>query len=197
MTIGFIFECGPQGADKQVCEYLASQLRPGVTFVSKTMDNKLKLLEGAASVAKKLLTEEGCERVLIVWDLRPAWPDKKDKPCRAKERQTLLDALTKAGLQNAPVYLVCIEQELESWLLACDHAISAFLSTAAHPYAVDRVRKPDREPQPKAVMNNHFNTVRGIRYDDKVHAIKVLKAADVDVKRLRRSATFARFESKL
>ena len=48
MTIGFVFECGPQGADKQVCEYLASQLRPGVTFVSKTMDNKLKLLEGAS-----------------------------------------------------------------------------------------------------------------------------------------------------
>lgn len=197
MTIGFIFECGPQGADKQVCEYLASQLQPGVAFVSKTMDNKLKLLEGAANVAKRLLTEEGCDKVLIVWDLRPAWPDKKDKPCRAKERQTLLDALAKAGLQTAPVYLVCIEQELESWLLACDHAISAFLSTAAHPYPVRGVRKPDREQQPKAVMNNHFNAARGIRYDDKVHAIKVLKAADVDVKRLRRSATFARFESKL
>ena len=22
-TIGLVFECGPQGADKQVCEYLA------------------------------------------------------------------------------------------------------------------------------------------------------------------------------
>ena len=128
MTIGFIFECGPQGADKQVCEYLAGQLRPGQKIVSQTMDNKLKLLEGAAAVAKKLL-EQGCERVLIVWDLRPAWPDKKDKPCRAKERQTLLDGLQKEGLQNAPVYLVCIEQELESWLLASDHAISAKLVT--------------------------------------------------------------------
>ena len=82
MTIGFIFECGPQGADKQVCEYLAGQLKPGQKIISQTMDNKLKLLEGAAAVAKKLL-EQGCERVLIVWDLRPAWPDKKDKPCRA------------------------------------------------------------------------------------------------------------------
>lgn len=197
MTIGFIFECGPQGADKQVCEYLASQLRPGMALVSKTMDNKLKLLEGAASVAKKLLTEEGCERVLIVWDLRPAWPDKKDKPCRAKERQTLLAALEQVGLKNAPVYLVCIEQELESWLLACDHAIGAFLSTPAHPYPVGHVKKPDRHPQPKAVMNNHFNKARGVRYDDKVHAIKVLKAAGVDWKRLRRSDSFARFETKL
>ena len=43
MTIGFIFECGPQGADKQVCEYLAGQLKPGKKIISQTMDNKLKL----------------------------------------------------------------------------------------------------------------------------------------------------------
>ena len=196
MTIGFIFECGPQGADKQVCEYLASQLRPGQKIVSRTMDNKLKLLEGAASVAKRLL-QEGCDRVLIVWDLRPAWPDKKDKPCRAKERQTLLDALAKEGLQKAPVYLVCVEQELESWLLASDHAISAFLSTQAHPYHAKPVKKPDQAPNPKAVMNNHFSAARGMRYEDRVHAAKVLKAATLDWKRLRRSVSFARLESKL
>ena len=196
MIIGFIFECGPQGADKQVCEYLAGQLKPGRKIVSRTMDNKLKLLEGAASVAKKLL-QEGCERVLIVWDLRPAWPDKKDKPCRAKERQILLDGLKKEGLQNAPVYLVCIEQELESWLLASDHSISAFLSTPAHPYQARRVKRPDREANPKAAMNNHFMAARGTRYEDRVHAIKVLKATVLDWKRLQQSASFARFERKL
>jgi hypothetical protein len=196
MSIGFIFECGPQGADKQICEYLANQLRPGIAVISQTMDNKLKLLDGAASVAKMLLAE-GCEKVLIVWDLRPAWPDKKDKPCRAKERQTLLDALAKEGLQNQPVYLVCVEQELESWLLASDQAISAFLSTDPHPYVAKQVKKPDQTPNPKAVMNNHFKAARGTRYEDHVHAIKVLKAANIDLKRLRRSVSFARFEAKL
>jgi Domain of unknown function (DUF4276) len=196
MSIGFIFECGPQGADKQVCEYVASQLRPGQTWVSRTMDNKLKLLEGAASVAQGLLAD-GCEKVLIVWDLRPAWPDKKDKPCRAKERQTLLDALAKEGLQNRPVFLVCVEQELESWLLASEHAISAFLSTKPHPYVAPQVKKPDQVTNPKAVMHNHFKAARGIRYEDHVHAIKVLKAAELDLKRLRRSVSFARFETKL
>ena len=196
MTIGFIFECGPQGADKQVCEYLAGHLKPGEPVTSRTMDNKLKLLEGAALVAKQLLAE-GCRRVLIVWDLRPAWPDKKDKPCRAKERQALLQGLAKEGLQNEPVFLVCVEQELESWLLASDHAISAFLSTSAHAYKVKQEKKPDRVPNPKAVMNNHFNGARGARYEDRVHAIKVLKAAEVDLKRLRRSVSFARFEIKI
>ena len=109
----------------------------------------------------------------------------------------MLDGLKKEGLQNAPVFLVCIEQELESWLLASDHAISAFLSTAAHAYQAKRVRRPDREANPKAVMNNYFVAARGARYEDRVHAIKVLQAAPPDWKRLRRSASFGRFEAKL
>lgn len=196
MSIGFVFECGPQGADKLVCEYLAGQLLPGSKFVSRTMDNKLKLLEGAAEIAKELLAD-GCERVLIVWDLRPAWPDSTNKPCRAAERQTLLDALVEQELQNQPVYLVCVEQELESWLLASEHAISAYLSTPAHAYEAKKVKKPDRERQPKAVINNYFQQARNQRYDDRVHALKVLKAAPINLGKLRRSVSFARFESKL
>ena len=107
-----IFECGPKGADVQVCEYLAEQLLPGVQVKSETLDDKPNLLANAAAVAKNLLAD-GCERVLIIWDLRPAWPDTKLKPCRAAERQTLLHSLAKEGLQNAPVYLVCVEQEFE------------------------------------------------------------------------------------
>lgn len=186
------------GADKQVCEHLAKQLCPEWTFVSRTMDNKLNLLEGAANVAKRLLRQDGCNKVLIIWDLRPAWPDKKDKPCRANERNILLKGLGDAGLQdNSTVYLVCIEQELESWLLACEHAISTFLSTPAHPYKAKVVKKPDREQQPKAIMNNHFQQAKGYRYEDRLHALKVLKADEFDVKRLRRSVSFMRFETKL
>ena len=196
MTIGFIFECGPQGADKQVCEYFASQLRPGEKLISRTMDNKLKLLADAAEVAKVLLAE-GCERVLIVWDLRPTWPDKKAKACRAAERQSLLDALANEALQNQPVYLVRVEQELESWLLANELAISAYLSTKPHPYVAKQIKKPDQVPQPKAVLHNHFKAARGTRYDDLVHAVCVLKAAPLDLRRLRRSVSFARFEAKL
>lgn len=166
MSTGFVLECGPQGADQQVCEHLARLLRPGRQIVSRTMDNKRKLFADAASVAKLLLAQ-GCTKVLIVWDLRPAWPDTKDKPCRARERQTLLAALAREGLAGAPVHLVCVEQELESWLLACDHAISAFLSTPAHPYRATKVRKPDRVPDPKAAMNKHFNAARGTRYEDR------------------------------
>lgn len=197
MTIGLIFECGPQGADKQVCEYLATALCPGAKLTSKTLDNKENLLRDAGRVAAQML-KDGCRCVLIIWDLRPSWPDRKEKPCRAAERQQVLLSLAQAGLPpNAPVYLVCIEQELESWVIACDHAITSYLSTKAHSYEAKQYRKPDRERQPKALMNNHFKDARGWVYEDRADAIKVLKAADLDFKRLRRSPTFARFEAKL
>ncbi len=115
MTIGLIYECGPQGADKQVCEYLAKALRPDVKLTSKTLDNKENLMRDAGRVAAQLL-KDGCYGVLIIWDLRPSWPEKQGKPCRAAERQQVLNSLRQAGLPlNAPVYAVCIEQELESW----------------------------------------------------------------------------------
>jgi hypothetical protein len=113
MTIGFVLECGPQGADLLVCEYLARSIRPDMAFSSRTLDNKENLLRDAGKVAGQLL-KDGCRCVLIVWDLRPSWPDKKSTPCRTNERQHLLTAIEQAGLPaSAPVYLVCDEQLLQ------------------------------------------------------------------------------------
>lgn len=197
MRLGMIFECGPQGADKQVCEYLAKQIHPGLEISSRTLDNKDNLLRDAGKVAAQLL-KDGCRCVLIIWDLRPAWPDKKVKPCRYNERQALRARLAEAHVPpDDPVYLVCIEQELESWLLADERALGALLSTDAHHQRIPRVRHPDRMNQPKAVVTRHFKSARGWRYDDKVDAIQVLKKKAIDLRRLRRSESFARFESKV
>ncbi len=192
MKIGFVF----LGADKQVCEYLAGKLLPGVEYISRTLDNKANLLQDAGRVAAALLAD-GCERVLIVWDLRPAWPDRKHKPCRRIERTALLELLNKAGITDQPVFLVCIEQELESWLLADERKLGEYLSTSAHQYTVAKVRHPDREQQPKAAVINYFKAARGWRYDDKVHAVRIISGSEPDWDRLRRSKSFARFEGKI
>ena len=196
-TIGMILECGPEGADRQVCEYLAKHIRPGIDIQSRTLGSKVDLLRDAGKAAA-LLLKDGCACVMVVWDLRPAWPDKKNRPCRHAERQTVLMRLAEAGvLPHAPVHLICIEQELESWLLASDRAISALLSTPAHPYSGSKVKVPDSVMQPKSEMLKHFKKARGWRYDDKVDAIRVLKASAIDMQRMRRSTSFARFETKL
>ncbi len=195
--IGFIFECGPQGADKQVCEYLASKIRPGANLTSRTLDNKGNLLRDAGKVAAQML-KDGCTCILIIWDLRPAWPGDIPKPCRNVERLQVLQLLGEAGVPaNAAIFLICIEQELESWILAADYALSAVLSTPAHPYSIVRTRKPDRVPSPKATVKNHFKKARGWIYDDKVDAVRTIRAAEIDLKKLRRSVSFARFEKKL
>jgi hypothetical protein len=113
------------------------------------------------------------------------------------ERGAIISSLGRAGVANAPVFLVCIEQELESWLLADERKISAYLSTHAHSYQAQQVRKPDRVPNPKSVMMNHFQTARGRRYVDRTDAIRVMRAAAINLSRLRHSPTFVRFESKL
>lgn len=196
MKLGMIFECGPQGADKQVCEYLARHLRGNNEIASITLDTKANLLRDAGATAKQLLAD-GCCCVLIIWDLRPAWPNKK-KACRANECGAVMQALRDAEVGDAaPVHLICVEQELESWLLANDRAASALLSTDTHKYVVKRTKKPDRIPQPKAVLINHFKSARGWRYDDKIHAIRILRAAPVDLIGMRKSASFDRFEQKL
>ena len=196
MKVGMVFECGPQGADKAVCTYLAGALREGIEISAVTLDNKENLLRDAGKAVRELLAD-GCRCVLVIWDLRPAWPT-PGRPCRANEVARIEKSLRDAGVpEDASVHLVCIEQELESWLLACEHALSALLSTAAHPCRVPRVRHPDRARQPKAVVMNHFKAARGWRYDDKVNAVQVLKAAPLDWQRLRRSGSFVRFEQRL
>lgn len=194
--VGFIFECGPHGADKQVCEYLAKQVRAEITPVSRTLDNKANLLRDAGRVAAELLID-GCERVVIVWDLRPAWPEKKEKPCRRIERLAILDAVDKAGVVGKPVYLVCVEQELESWLLADETKITSHLSTPAHTYTARKTKHPDRVPNPKSVLINHFREAGRGRYDDRIHAIKVITSNEINLKKLERSVSFARFSDKL
>lgn len=196
MKIGMVFECGPQGADKQVCDYLARQLHGDAEFAFATLDNKANLLRDAGPAVRNLLAD-GCCCVLVIWDLRPAWPTPK-QPCRASEVAEVKKSLQLANVPaDAPVHLICIEQELESWLLANERAASALLSTPAHPYHVSRTRQPDGVRQPKAAMIEHFKKARGWRYDDKMDAMRVLRAANVDLGRLRRSASFSRFEHKL
>lgn len=197
MSIGMIFECGPQGADKLVCEYLAGELCPGVALKSITLDDKPNLLANAALAAHALLAD-GCERVLVIWDLRPAWPITGRKPCRAKERAFLLDTLAKQGLEGAPVHLVCVEQEFESWIMADETKLSAFLSTVTRAYSVPRVRRPDREKNPKSLVMKHFTMAGRPRYEDRVHAIKIMRTdPPPNWAKLRRSDSFARFETKL
>lgn len=196
--IGFIFECGREGPDVLVLRHFMSKLNPNFEMIPRTLDNKRRLIEECGQVAKLLLSE--CSRIVIVWDLYPAWREKGEKPCRHEDRENILASLTAHGLPSQKVTLVCIEEELESWLIADDRAIRSFIASKKAPHPVGRIPKiknPDQTSNPKTRMTKLFNQElgQGIRYEDWKHALSIAEQIP-DFNRLRRSKCFCRFALK-
>ncbi len=189
-----MFECGPDGADKKVCEYLARKIDPNLDVISVPLDNKPSLIEKCGSTAQ-MLFKQGCERVLILWDLYPPWKTKQ-KPCRKFDCDEIKRNLKKAGVSLDLVYLICIEQELEAWLISDGRAVSAVISNSNHPVKISDVKKSERVDNPKKVLNKHFAQYHGRPYVDRYHAVKIAEAFP-DFNRVRRCPSFSRFESKL
>ena len=102
----------------------------------------------------KALLERGCSCVLIIWDLLPDWGEYEGKGCRHDDREEIAESLKDAGLNPADnrIRLICIEKMLEAWLIADERALSAFLSTQAHPVHVPRQKRPEHMPDPKAAL---------------------------------------------
>lgn len=199
MKIGFIFECGPDGADVQVCRQLVHKLDPKIQFIANTLDNKNKLVEDCGPVAKALLIE--CKKVIIVWDLYPAWREKGIKPCRHEDRLAIFQSLRAENVDLSKVFLVCIQEELEAWLLADNRAVAAMLKPIKHPHPVGRISRypnPDSIRNPKKRLTKIFTQELGSarRYVDYQHAIMLAREIP-NFNKIRRSDSFKRFALKV
>jgi hypothetical protein len=159
------------------------------------MDNKQRLLEECGT-ATRLLLDGGCDRVVILWDERPPWPKLNEPRCWHNEREKILRELQQARVTNAPVFLVCIEREFESWLLFDERLLSQILSTDAHPVRIPKQKHPDQMPNPKGTMTTLFRKYGGKVYVDTLYA-RHFAACLSDINRLKRCPTFLRFAEKL
>jgi hypothetical protein len=199
MKVGMILECGPNGADKKVYEYLAKQLDPHILVVSSTLGSKSTLVELCGTEAKALLEIESCERVLIVWDLYPPWQEKRQRPCRFNDCRPIKGSLNEAGLterQLERVYLVCIATELETLLLADTQAIETYLSSITkRSCRIGHLRNPERLTNPKARLSKIFQEQAGRKYLDMRDAEKIIKLVNVD--NIWRCSSFVRFAAKV
>jgi len=199
MKVGFVVECGPAGAETRVIPHLARLIDPKVEPEVLPMDSKRELRPKCGERVAELL-ENGCEKVIILWDLLPAWGEYEGKGCRKEDRNEILASLETANVSvdDGRVFLVCIEAMLEAWILADERALGAFLSTPAHPVAVDRCKGPEAQKDAKAALTRIFgqSKSRYTRYVDRDHAFLIVqKLPDLD--RLRECFTFKRFEDKL
>jgi len=186
-----IFECGPDGPDKKVCSHFAKMLWPEAEIKGVTLSDKKKLLAECGKETALLLKD--CQRVIIIWDLHPAW--REAKPCLHEDREAIFQSLRDAKVKSPNVHLVCIIEELESWLVADGHAISSVLSTPAHPVRISHETRPDKVQNPKARLRRLFKQNGKGDYVDFLHAMKIAKEI-TEVTRVRRSETFRRFALK-
>jgi hypothetical protein len=195
--VGILVECGPDGLEVHFCRRICALLRDqhGARFEERfvPMDNKRRLLEEAATVARTLRTE-GCDRVVILWDEEPAWP-KKRPLCWHTERAQLLASLRGAEVDAQFVHLVCIERTIESWLMYDAPLLCRVLSRPTHQARVKTSANPHRLNNAKGVLMKIFREHRQA-YVDVMWAAR-LAANLEDLNRLLRCETFARFAERV
>jgi hypothetical protein len=196
--VGFIFECGRDGPDYQVARCLISRLNSNIEIVPQFLDNTERLLTECGVVAFELL--KTCRRVVIMWDLIPPWEGSR-KPCLCEDRTLALESLRAAKVKLTKVVLICVEQELECWLMADERALANVLGECKHPHPIGQLRtytRPDRQiKHPKMELISLFQRElgRSKKYVDRIHAIRLAQAIP-NWNRLKRSASFRRFAEK-
>ncbi len=201
MKVGIILECGPEGPDVKVCSHLLRMLASGFDFIIKTLNNKPNLLNECGKTAKNLIVVDKCSRVIVIWDLYPAWREKGVKPCRKEDKQTIIESMAGAGVSKSKYEMVCIEEELESWLIADERMLTDFLTDKKKPHTVGRllrVKKPDKQRNPKTYLTKIFNRELGAsrRYIDFQDAEALVRYVK-DFSRLKKSDSFCRFVQKV
>lgn len=150
-----------------------------------------------ASTVAKLFDAEGCARVFVVWDLIPSNEEHQHegKPCRKKERDHLLGTLRPQDRRRT--VLLCIQQELETWLLVDGAALTAVIKRPSHPMkAIRGERDPEAIKNPKGRLRELFNKNKRGDSSDSVHAVKIIRGV-TSLSRLECAPSFARFKQKL
>ncbi|HEX9998783.1 MAG TPA: hypothetical protein VGB45_16730 [Abditibacterium sp.] len=190
MKIGFIFECPRGGPDQLVIEFLARKIDSSVEIVnSATNTNKPALVRDCGTQAA-LLLKQGCERVVIVWDLLPRWADTSVKPYCKRDVALIRASLAKVKVDEERVRLLCIAAELEVFLIADERALAKVLSRPTRAADCPFKKHPHRLADPKADLDSIFRA-HGRVYSPLSDALPIARALD-DFNRLNPIPCFKR-----
>lgn len=199
--LGLVLECDTGGPDELVFRCLARRLSPEGNepeVFPVCLGSKRGVMEDAVSRAETLVKVDGCDLVLIVWDLKPLWDEPPAKKC--VDEATVLREMI-AGLDDeihSRIRLLCLTWELETWLIAEDRAVRDYLSKPAHPSDFTAPKKLDQVTDPKSHLNKAFTSFRGKsrRYEDRIEAIQLVQKWP-DLSRVAKVASFRRFAGLL
>ncbi len=194
MKVGMIFECADEGPDLKVCTHLAKLIRSDISVVPDALGNKRRMREECGESAATLLAD-GCKRVLIIWDLYPSFKRDAD-PCRHNDKESIYESLIMAGVSSNNVELICIEAELETWLVADYRAVRDVIQQWAPKANIGRLKRALESNDPKDILDSLFRTHANRPYQPHVHAEEIVKAMP-NLSRLNRVESFQRFKRKL
>ncbi len=194
MKVGMIFECADEGPDFKVCAHLAKRIRPEITVVPDALGNKRNMLVECGESAAALLAG-GCGKVLIIWDLFPSFKRNED-PCLHRDRELIFESLAEAGVDLGRVELICIEAELETWLVAEYIAVRDVIRQWSPKANIGRLKRALESNDPKEILDRLFREHAKRPYQPHLHAEEIIKAMP-NLRRLKRVQSFQRFESKL
>ena len=194
MRVGMIFECADEGPDLKVCAHLAKRISPDIVVVPDALGNKRNLLDMCGESAAALLAD-GCEKVLIIWDLYPSFKRKQD-PCRHNDKQLISESLNAANVDLDRIELICIEAELETWLVADYRAVRDVIRQRSPNARIGRLKQSLKSNDPKEILDRLFRQHTKRPYQPHRHAAQIVNALP-DLRRLQQLESFRRFESKL
>lgn len=197
MKIGYVFECGPDGADMKVFRELNERIAKGSEFLYEALNMKQPLIRDCGKAVKRL-KKLGCEKIFIVWDLYPAWREDGGKPCRHEDKEGIKTSLAAEGLSEQDIIFLCLEEELEAWLLADGRVLSDYFSKPTFKAKIKNETSPDSIKDPKGKLTGYFRTYKGKTnlYNGNIHAEQIIKKLE-DFQKIRKSETFSRFYEKL
>lgn len=197
MKLGLVLECESGGPDERVLTCFARRLVPGTVVDPVTLGDKPSIFSKGVEAAQRLVETNGCDLVLIVWDLKPFLEGPPPATHCIHEAEVLrkrLSALEENTLKK--IRLLCLTWELETWFIADEKAVSAYLSTDAHKKKF-KCSKPGDKTDPKTVLDKAFKAARrGLGYEDFKEAIRI--ACEIEnTNNLRAIPSFERFAELL
>lgn len=199
MKLGLIVEGTDQGADelvfREIVRHVQTWSGDSIEAVIVPLGQKPALIADCGKTAAQLF-EDGCERVGVVWDMFPNFraPGDDREPSCVEDRREIEAELQARGLERADVFLVCIREELEAWLIADDRAILA-LKRPTHKMKVQSFSDPDYVPNPKKVLRRILDQVPE-DFNRPVTAAKIARALP-DLNKIRNCQSFRRFVEKV
>jgi len=161
----------------------------------ETLKDKRTLLQEAPMIAEILL-DSGCNKVFIIWDRKPRWGDGGN--CET-DRQTLIAELQRLNVTLDKVVLCCIDEMLESWLIADGDGVTNWIkSKTTHKIKPFVDHKAGNQQSPKEKIGSYVKqNFPKVVYNDYVHNLEILQYLPNFKKAIKWNPSFGEFANAI